>query len=104
MAEKALYRRFDRAVSQKRVGPAAMAAGIQNSLVLNERDPALKVFWIPKARDWAQDQCAGGWPCGRRESKRKMTQKTEPEGVGKTTVVVRSFRFEIEVKALIQKR
>ena len=82
MAKNAFGRRFDRVVSQKRVGPAAIAAGIQNSLVLNERDPALKVFWIPKARDWAPDQCAGGLPCGRRESKRKMTKKNRAGGSG----------------------
>ena len=78
-------------------------AGIQNSLVLNERGPALNVFWIPKIRDWAQEQCAGGLLCGRRQARRKMTKKTEPGGAG-TVSAVRSFRFEIEVKALLQKR
>jgi len=43
-------RRFDRVVSQQKVGTGA-PSGNQISQVLNERGPALKVFWSRRRRD-----------------------------------------------------
>lgn len=59
---------------------AQTPAGTHSSLVLNERGPALNVFWILEDRDWAQDQCAGGLLLGRRQSKKKRTKKNRAGG------------------------
>src|SRR5690349_22925958 len=75
-AEKAFCRRFDRAVSQKRVGPGWQHwAGNRTSLVLNERGPALKVFWPRNNSGWAQEQ----WPPGLLEVSRWCRRKDDQE-------------------------
>lgn len=51
-------RRFDRAVSQKRVGLWGQnVPGNHSSLKLSERGPALKVFWSRQWRDGRFDKC-----------------------------------------------
>ena len=89
MAENAFCRRFDRVVSQKRVGLMAVlhnaAPGIQNSLVLNERGPALKVFWSRRWRDGRRAGARTRLPKPTRVVIEWLTKKTEPEGAGQET-------------------
>ena len=84
--------------------PEAQALpGNRNSLVLNERGPALKVFWSRKA-GWAPDRCACGLCAGHLLVREKMTKKPSRRELGRRRPV-RSFRFELGVKkASVQTR
>ena len=53
--------------------------GNQSSLRLNERGPALNVFWILEDRDWAPDP-GGGLLLGQFLEYRKVPTKNGPEG------------------------
>ena len=80
-AEKAFCRRFDRVASHERVGPGRHKwAGNRTSLVLNERDPALKVFWPRINSGWAQEQWLIGLLEVSRGCRRKMTKKNRAGG------------------------
>jgi hypothetical protein len=57
-----------------------MLPGNHSSLELNERGPALKVFW---SRRWRDGRRAGGGarlPKARRVVRERLPKKTEPEG------------------------
>ena len=57
-----------------------MLPGNHSSLALNERGPALKVFW---SRQWRDGRRAGGrthLPKGTRVVRKRLPKKTEPEG------------------------
>jgi hypothetical protein len=65
--------------------------GNHSSWRLNERGPALKVFWSRRWAGWAQGLVnTRGLPKRARVVREPVTKKTEPEGAGQ----VRSFRFE----------
>src|SRR3974377_974799 len=75
-AEKAFCRGFERVASPERVGPGRHKwAGNRTSLVLNERDPALKVFWPRINSGWAQEQWLIGLVAENRGGKTKTTTK-----------------------------
>jgi hypothetical protein len=61
---------------------AARLPGNHSSLELNERGPALNVFWIPDATGIGREASATAacqpWGC---RGKKPRTKKTEPEGV-----------------------
>ena len=52
----------------------------QSSLELNERGPALKVFWPRNDSGWAQGWCRARLPRPTRVVIEPLTKKTEPEG------------------------
>ena len=51
-----------------------------SSLALNERGPALKVFWSRPGRDGRKAGERARWPRPARVIKERLTKKTEPEG------------------------
>ena len=79
--------------------------GNQSPQALNERGPALNVFWIPEDRDWAPEQCGSGLPLGRREVRKNVTNKTEPEGARTWAQPGPApFGSNMKVNALLQTR
>ena len=101
MANGPFYRRFDRAVSQQRVGPhSADAQGNHRSLQLNERGPALKVFWIPGGPGLGAGPvrlraCLQGAFLVREKMIKKRRARRSQEG---RVLGPCSFWFELEVK------
>src|SRR5438034_6036937 len=59
----------------------AMAPGNHSSLELNERGPALKVFWSRRWRDGRRTDEHTRLPKRSRVVIEQLTKKTEPEGV-----------------------
>ena len=62
-----------------------MLAVNQSSLELNERGPALKVFWPRKDSGWAQSWCPHALANASACDYKTLDQKTEPEGAGRET-------------------
>ena len=76
---------------------AARLPGNPSSLALNERGPALNVFW---SRRWRDGRRAGGrtrLPRPTRVVIEGLTKKTEPEGAGQeTSGPLLSVRIEVQ--------
>ena len=68
--------------------------GNQSSWILNERGPALNVFWSRLWRDGRRDDEHARLPLRARVVIERLTNKTEPEGAGQDSNPTRSFRFE----------
>ena len=72
-----------------------MPSGNHSSLVLNERGPALNVFW---SRRWRDGRSAGErtrLPKAARVVVKRLTKKTEPEGA--RTGAIQSTPFGSEL-------
>jgi len=76
---------------------AAMLSKNHSSLELNERGPALKVFWSRRWRDgrWVGERTR--LPKPTRVVIERLTKKTEPEGAGRET-----FRPLLSVRIVVQ--
>ncbi len=72
---------------------AAMLPGNHSSLALNERGPALKVFWSRRGRDGRRVGERARLPKRARVIKERLTNKPSRRELGRTRPV-RSFRFE----------
>src|SRR5689334_23571741 len=64
---------------------AAMRPGNHSFMALNERSPALKVFWSRRWRDGRRDGERARLPKRARVINERLTNKTEPEGAGQET-------------------
>ena len=64
---------------------AAKLPGNHSSLELNERGPALKVFWSHRWWDGRRTGARTRLPKPTRVVKEWLTKKTEPEGAGQET-------------------
>ena len=62
-----------------------MFPGNHSSLQLNERGPALKVFWSRRWRDGRRVGARARLPKPTRVVIERLTKKTEPEGAGQDT-------------------
>ena len=69
--------------------------GNHSSLPLNERGPALKVFWSRQWRDGRREGERTRLPRSRRVVIERLTKKTEPEGAG--SGIIRSAPFGSKV-------
>jgi hypothetical protein len=58
-----------------------MLPGNHSSLALNERGPALKVFWSRPWRDGRRVGADTRWPKATRAVKDRLAKRNEPEGV-----------------------
>ena len=64
---------------------AEMLSGNHSSLELNERGPALNVFWSRRWRDGRRADERTRLPKRTRVVIERLTKKTEPEGAGQET-------------------
>ena len=72
-----------------------MVPGNHSSLELNERGPALKVFWSRLWRDGRRVGERARLPKSTRVVIKRLTKKTEPEGAG--SGIIRSAPFGSKV-------
>lgn len=72
-----------------------MALGNHNSLALNERGLALKVFWSRRWRDGRRVGDRARLPKPARVVKERLTKNTEPEGAGSGAIRSAPFGSKI---------
>ena len=75
---------------------AEMPSGNHSSFALNERGPALKVFWSRRWRDGRRAGERTRLPKRARVIVEWLTKKTEPEGVGQEQIQSAPFGSKLD--------